>query len=79
MTDHNRLESAKLARGAKWAIRQLLLETESRNTEIKLYDAKKEGFVVFYDFIAGDEAVVEEFAQKLLIQKIGNRLEVQHA
>lgn len=78
MTDHNRNESGKLARGAKWVIRQLLLELESRNTEITLRDAAPQGYSIFYDLAAGEEALVEEFAQKLGIRKNGDRLEVQH-
>lgn len=78
MNEHNRIESGKLDDGAKWVIRQLLLEVESRNTEIELYDAELEGYVIFYRLLSGGEAVVEEFAQKLSIKKDGNRLEVQH-
>lgn len=78
MTDHNREESAKLAQGAKWVIRQLLLEVESRQTEIELFDAVQDGFVIFYRLLSGQESVVEEFAQKLGIKKDGNRLEVKH-
>ena len=78
MSDHNRIESAKLADGAKWVIRQLLLEVESRNTEIELYDAEPAGYVIFYRLLSGSEAVVDEFAQKLSIKKNGSRLEVQH-
>jgi hypothetical protein len=78
MTDHNREETGRLARGAKWVIRQLLLEVESRQTEIELYDAAPEGYVIFYRLLSGQESVVEEFAQKLSIKKEGNRLEVRH-
>ncbi|MFQ5823581.1 MAG: hypothetical protein ACE5JB_05955 [bacterium] len=78
MTEHNRNESAKLSDGAKWVIRQLLLEVESRNTKIELYDAQQDGFVIFYRLISGDDTIVEEFAKKLSIKKTGNRLEVQH-
>jgi hypothetical protein len=78
MTDHNREETAKLAQGAKWVIRQLLLEVESRQTEIELFDAVQDGFVIFYRLLSGQESVVEEFAQKLGIKKDGNRLEVKH-
>ncbi len=78
MTEHNREETAKLARGAKWVIRQLILEVESRQTEIELFDAQADGFAVSYRLLAGDETVVAEFAQKLGIQKTGNRLEVKH-
>ena len=78
MTDHNRNETGKLSRGAKWVIRQLLLEIENRQTEIELYDAEEDGFVVFYRLISGNEAVVEEFAQKLKIKKEDKRLEVRH-
>lgn len=78
MSEHNRTETAKLARGAKWVIRQLLLEVETRQTEIELFDAVPEGFAISYRLLAGDEAVVEEFAQKLGILKNGNRLEVKH-
>ena len=78
MSEHNRKESAKLADGAKWVIRQLLLEVETRNTEIELFDAKPGGYVVFYRLLSGPEAIVEEFARKLSIKKTGNRLEVQH-
>ena len=78
MTEHNRNETAKLARGAKWVIRQLLLEVETRDTEIELYDATPDGYVIFYRLISGEEAIVSEFAGKLNIQKQGNRLEVQH-
>lgn len=78
MTEHNREETAKLARGAKWVIRQLILEVESRQTEIELFDAHAEGFAVSYRLLAGEEAVVAEFAQKLGIAKTGNRLEVKH-
>ena len=79
MTEHNRTESAKLKSGAKWVIRQLILEVESRNTEIELIDAEPEGHVIFYRLLSGEEAIVEEFAQKLSIGKQDNRLEVQHA
>jgi hypothetical protein len=78
MSEHNRNETAKLAQGAKWVIRQLLLEIESRGTEIELFDAAPGGYVIFYRLLQGSEAVVEEFAQKLSIGKTGNRLEVQH-
>ena len=78
MTEHNRNESKKLARGAKWVIRQLLLELESRQTEIELYDAEEYGYVVYYQLISGSEALVAEFAEKLGIIKTANRLEVQH-
>lgn len=78
MTEHNRKETAKLARGAKWVIRQLLVEVETRDTEIELYDAAPDGYVIFYRLISGDDAIVSEFAGKLNIQKQGNRLEVQH-
>lgn len=78
MSEHNRAETAKLARGAKWVIRQLLLEVETRQTEIELFDAVPEGFAISYRLLSGEEAVVEEFAQKLGILKNGNRLEVKH-
>jgi hypothetical protein len=78
MGEHNLNESSKLSDGAKWVIRQLLLELESRNTEIELYDVEVGGYVVFYQLVSGDDSVVEEYAQKLSIQKSGNRLEVQH-
>ena len=78
MTEHNRKETAKLARGAKWVIRQLLLEVETRNTQIEFYDAEPGGYVIFYNLLSGDDAVVTEFADKLNIQKQDNRLEVQH-
>ena len=78
MSEHNRQETAKLADGAKWVIRQLLLEVESRGTEIELFNAAPGGFVVFYRLLAGKEALVVEFADKLGIQKNGDRLEVQH-
>lgn len=79
MTEHNKTETARLARGAKWVIRQLLLELETRDTEIELYDAVPKGYVIFYRLLAGQEAVVTEFANKLNIKKQGNRLEVAHA
>jgi hypothetical protein len=78
MSDHNRDETAKLAQGAKWVIRQLLLEVESRQTEIELFDAAANGYVIFYRLLSGQESVVDEFAQKLGIKKTGNRLEVKH-
>jgi len=78
MTEHNQKETAKLASGAKWVIRQLLLEVETRDTEIELYDAVPGGYVIFYKILSGDDAVVSEFADKLNIQKQDNRLEVQH-
>ncbi len=78
MTEHNRAVSAQLASGAKWVIRQLLLEVETRGTDIELFDPKTAGYVVFYRLLSGQEVVVEEFAQKLSIGKQGNRLEVQH-
>jgi len=78
MTEHNREETAKLAQGAKWVIRQLLLEVESRQTEIELFDAEPNGYVISYRLVAGQESVVEEFAQKLGIKKTGNQLEVKH-
>ena len=78
MSEHNRQESAKLADGAKWVIRHLLLEVESRGTEIELFNAAPGGFFVFYRLLAGKEALVVEFADKLGIQKNGDRLEVQH-
>ena len=78
MTKHNQKETAKLARGAKWVIRQLLLEIETRDTEIELYDAVPKGYVIFYRLLSGEEAVVTEFASKLNIEKQGNRLEVGH-
>ena len=78
MSEHNRQESAKLADGAKWVIRQLLLEVESRGTEIELFNAAPGGYVVFYRLLSGNEALVAEFADKLGIQKNGDRLEVQH-
>jgi hypothetical protein len=78
MTEHNREESAKLAQGAKWVIRQLLLEVESRQTEIELFNAEPNGYVIFYRLLSGQEAVVEEFAQKLGVKKNGDRLEVKH-
>lgn len=79
MTEHNREQSAQLAQGAKWVIRQLLLEVESRGTEIELFDPEAGQYVIFYRLLAGQEATVEEFAQKLSIDKQGQRLEVQHA
>lgn len=78
MTELNQKETAKLVDGAKWVIRQLLLEVETRNTNIELYDAEQNGYMIFYRLISGEEAIVKEFAQKLNIQKQGNRLEVQH-
>ncbi|MFH1943932.1 MAG: hypothetical protein ABIL68_17655 [bacterium] len=78
MEEHNQNESSKLSDGAKWVIRQLLLEVECRNTRIDLYDAEEGGYVVFYRLVSGDDSVVEEYARKLSIQKSGNRLEVQH-
>lgn len=78
MTEHNKKETAKLARGAKWVIRQLLLEIETRDTEIELYDAAPKGYVIFYRLRSGEDAVVTEFAAKLNIQKQGHRLEVGH-
>ena len=73
MTEHNRTETAKLASGAKWVIRQLLLEVETRDTEIE-----PGGYVVFYKLLSGEDAVVSEFANKLNVKKQGNRLEVRH-
>jgi hypothetical protein len=78
MSEHNRQETAKLADGAKWVIRQLLLEVETRGTEIELFNAAAGGYVIFYRLVSGSEAVVAEFAQRLGIQKSGDRLEVQH-
>ena len=78
MDEHNQQESGKLAQGAKWVIRQLLLELENRQTTIKLYDAEPNGHVIYYQLIAGEEALVVEFAQKLSIKKEDNRLEVRH-
>jgi hypothetical protein len=78
MSEHNRNETAKLARGAKWVIRQLLLEVETRQTEIELFDAVQDGHAISYRLLSGNEAVVDEFAQKLGILKNGNRLEVKH-
>ena len=78
MNEHNRTETAKLASGAKWVIRQLLLEVETRDTEIELYDAVPGGYVVFYKLLSGEDAVVSEFANKLNVKKQGNRLEVRH-
>lgn len=77
-TEQNLQESGKLAQGAKWVIRQLLLELENRRTPIELYDAEPNGHVIYYRLISGQEAVVADFAQRLSIQKTGNRLEVQH-
>jgi hypothetical protein len=76
MTEHNKIESGKLARGAKWVIRQLLFEIEARRTEIELHDAEEAGYVIYYKLISGDENIVEEYAQKLSIGKDNNRLEV---
>jgi hypothetical protein len=78
MTEHNRKETAKLTSGAKWVIRQLLLEVETRDTEVELYDAVPGGYVIFYKLLSGEDAVVSEYANKLNIQKQGNRLEVRH-
>lgn len=78
MTEHNREETAKLAQGAKWVVRQLLLEVESRQVEIELFDAELNGYGISYHLVTGQESVVEEFAQKLGIKKIGQRLEVKH-
>ena len=78
MTEHNQKETAKLASGAKWVIRQLLLEVEARDTEIELYDAVPGGYVVFYKLLSGKDAVVSEFANILNIKKQGHRLEVRH-
>ncbi len=78
MSEHNRKESAKLARPAKWVIRQLLSEIESRGTEIELYDAVEGGYAVYYRLLSGDESVVTEFAGKLNIRQQENRLEVPH-
>jgi len=78
MTEHNQNETAKLADGAKWVIRQLLLEIESRSTEIELYDAEEGGHIIFYRLISGDYGTVAEFAKKLSIKKDDKRLEVQH-
>lgn len=78
MTEHNREETAKLASGAKWVVRQLLLEVESRQVEIELFDAEPNGYGIFYRLVTGLESVVEEFAQKLGIKKTGQRLEVKH-
>ena len=76
MNEHNRRETGKLCRGAKWVIRQLLFEVETRQTNIDCYDAQEGGSVIFWRLVSGDEAVVEEFAQKLNIKKEGSRLEV---
>ena len=76
MNEHNKNETAKLKRGAKWVIRQLLLEIEERQTQIEFYDAEEKGYVIYYRLISGDEALVEEYARKLSIKKDGNRLEV---
>lgn len=78
MTEENRKETGKLARPAKWVIRQLLLEIENRNTQIALYDAEEGGYVVYYRLLFGDQAFVTEFAKKLNIRLEGNRLEVPH-
>jgi hypothetical protein len=78
MNEHNRQESGKLERAAKWVIRQLLLEVESRGTEIELYDAQEGGYIVFYRLISGSDATVEEYAGKLSINKNGQQLEVQN-
>lgn len=78
MTEHNREETAKLASGAKWVVRQLLLEVESRQVEIELFDAELNGYGISYRLVTGQESVVEEFAQKLGIKKTGQRLEVKH-
>jgi len=78
MNSHNQIESAKLADGAKWVIRQLLLEIESRDTDIELYDAEQDGHIIHYRLISGDDGTVAEFAKKLSIKKDDNMLEVQH-
>jgi hypothetical protein len=78
MTEHNREETRKLAQGAKWVSRQLLLELESRQTEVELYDAEPDGHVIYYRLLSGQEDVVKEFAEKLGIKKNDNRLEVKH-
>jgi len=78
MNQLNRDESAKLNNGAKWVIRQLLLEIESRGVKVELYDAAPDGFIIYYRLISGDDSLVNEFAGKLSIRKEGNRLEVQH-
>ncbi len=78
MNEHNRNETAKLARGAKWVIRQLLLEVEARETEIELHDAVPNGYVVFYRLLSGEDEVVTEYARKLNILKQHDRLEVGH-
>ncbi len=78
MNNHDNKEWAKLNDGAKWIIRQLLFELESRNVNIELYDAEDNGFVIYYRLFAGEDDPVVEFAEKLSIIKQGNRLEVKH-
>lgn len=78
MNNHDNKEWTKLNDEAKWIIRQLLFELESRHVNIELYDAEKNGYVVYYRLLSGQDQLVVEFAEKLSIIKQGDRLEVKH-
>lgn len=73
----NNKEWSKLNEAAKWIIRQLLFEVESRKVNIEFHDPVVNGYVIYYDLLFGQDDVVAEFAQKLSINKQGNRLEVK--
>jgi hypothetical protein len=51
---------------------------ESRKVYIELYDAEDNGFKVYYKLVYGAESTVSEFAEKLAIIKMDNKLEVKH-
>jgi hypothetical protein len=79
MNNQYNAEWQKLHDEAKWIIRQLVFELESRNVCIELYDAEPDGFVIYFRLVSGQEEKIAEYAEKLSILKQGQRLEVQHA
>jgi hypothetical protein len=79
MNNQHNAEWQKLHDEAKWIIRQLVFELESRNVCIELYDAESGGFVIYFRLVSGQEDKVAEYAEKLSINKQGHRLEVLNA
>jgi hypothetical protein len=70
-------EWTKLNDEAKWIIRQLVFEVESRKVNIELFDPVENGYAISYYLLSGRDDVVAEYAEKLSIVKQGNRLEVK--
>ena len=59
-------------------IKALIMALSENATYIKLYDAMPNGYHISYQFVAGEESLVNEIATALGITVTGNKLETAH-